>query len=210
MPGGSRWSPPLLEQLNKASTIPASTSSVGSSIGLDADVVPVRVEGIASSSSPRLSYLRVLSGQMVNAGLAPLEPPPSLLRESVPSLPLAPVSGVLPEPGAGQQAGSAGIIFTLWNTMMGSTLLVMPYTFQQAGWLLAMVLSILCAIISHYTCALILRYAQGMMADPSAEFADLAHAHFGEVGRLLAFLTGNVVVLGAAVAMHGYTATVLA
>ena len=35
-----------------------------------------------------------------------------------------------------------------------------------------------------------------MMADPSAEFADLALAHFGEVGRLLAFLTGNLAALG--------------
>ena len=94
--------------------------------------------------------------------------------------------------------------------MMGSTLLVMPYTFQQAGWLLALILSIACAVISQFTCGLILDYAGPMMHDPSAEFADLAHHHYGELGRLLAFLTGNLVVMGAAVAMHGYMSTVLA
>jgi len=69
------------------------------------------------------------------------------------------VSSVLPEPGDQSKASSAGIIFTLWNTMMGSTLLVMPYTFQQAGWLLALVLSVVCAVVSQGTCSLILQYA---------------------------------------------------
>ena len=222
---GNGWGAPLLDAMQKASgsggegggtsngancTIRPGASSAcssTSSIGLDADVVPVRMAS-PGQGSPRLSYLRMLSGRMVNAGLEPLEPPASF-RERLPTLPLAPMSGVLADPSAGQKAGSVGIIFTLWNTMMGSTLLVMPYTFQQAGWLLALALSLFCAIFSHFTCALILKYSEGLMADPSAEFADLAHLHFGAVGRLLAFLTGNVVVLGAAVAMHGYTATVL-
>jgi hypothetical protein len=215
---------PLLEALSKVAGGSSSTDtrtglytncgsqsqcSSSSSIGLDADVVPVRVSPTLAGS-PRLTYLRTLSGRMVNAGLAPLEPPLDHLRNRVPSMPLAPVSSVLPEPGDQSKASSAGIIFTLWNTMMGSTLLVMPYTFQQAGWLLALVLSVVCAVVSQGTCSLILQYAEGMMiTDPSAEFADLAQQHFGQVGRLLAFLTGNIVVLGAAVAMHGYMATVL-
>lgn len=145
---------------------------------------------------------------MVRVGLEPLEPP-SEYRNRIPSMPLALVSGVLPEPGSTHKAGSVGIIFTLWNTMMGSTLLVMPYTFNQAGWLLALGLSVICAIIAQFTCNLILVFGEGMMADPSAEFADLALLHFGYFGKLLAFLTGNLVVTGAAVAMHGYMATVL-
>jgi len=190
-----------------------------SSIGLSADVVPVSNLSDSFTSSPRLSYLRALSGRMVTVGLPPLEPPAQIRSHPVlPFVPGATGSSILPmlrmseshpTQEGGHKVSSIGIIFTLWNTMMGSTLLVMPYTFQQAGWLLALVLSMLCAVIAQFTCGLILTYAEGMMADPSAEFADLARLHFGQLGRLLAFLTGNVVVMGAAVAMHGYSANVL-
>lgn len=179
-----------------------------SSIGLSGDVVPVHIpQDSFSRRSPRLNYLRVLSGRMVAAGLEPLEPPPQLVYA-----PPASVSGVLPamRGDGSQKAGSIGMIFSLWNTMMGSTLLVMPYTFWEAGWLLALLLSISGALIAQFSCSLILHYAQGMMADPSAEFADLARLHFGEAGRFIAFFSGNFVVLGAAVAMHGYMANVLA
>ena len=170
-----------------------------SSIGLSGDVVPVYSDSF-TRQSPRLNYLRMLSGRMVSNGLEPLEPPPGMDLA-----PPASVSGVFPEVGDGsQKAGSVGMIFSLWNTMMGSTLLVMPYTFNEAGWLFALLLSMLGACIAQFSCGLILHYAEGMMADPSAEFADLARLHFGALGQYVTFFTGNFVVLGAAIAMHGY------
>lgn len=169
----------------------ADTLSSSSSTGLAGDVVP------PSSLSNRYDVDR----------LAPLERPADL-----PYTPPASASGVLPDlrVDKAQKAGSIGMIFSLWNTMMGSTLLVMPYTFWEAGWLLALLLSVAGALIAQFSCSLILHYAQGMMADPSAEFADLARVHFGEPGRVIAFCSGNFVILGAAIAMHGYMATVLA
>ena len=102
----------------------------------------------ARTRSPRLAYLRVLSGNMVRSGLAPLEPPRALLEEL--PFPLAPLGGITSGPlvrltvqgSVGGRTSSLGIIFTVWNCMMGSTLLVMPYTFQQAGWLLSLVVSL--------------------------------------------------------------------
>lgn len=147
-----------------------SPCSSSSSIGLSADVVPVTNLSSSATSSPRLSYLRALSGRMVTVGLPPLEPPPQYSAHPVlPFVPGATGSSILPmlrmsvshqsqESGGGHKVSSVGIIFTLWNTMMGSTLLVMPYTFQQAGWLLALVLSMVCAVIAQFTCGLILTY----------------------------------------------------
>ena len=139
-----------------------------SSIGLSADVVPVSNLSDSFTSSPRLSYLRALSGRMVTVGLPPLEPPAQIRSHPVlPFVPGATGSSILPmlrmseshpTQEGGHKVSSIGIIFTLWNTMMGSTLLVMPYTFQQAGWLLALVLSMLCAVIAQFTCGLILTY----------------------------------------------------
>ena len=56
----------------------SSVSSVDS-IGLSGDVVPVHTHR-SPTMSPRLTYLRMLSGRMVSAGLAPLEPPPGLVQ----------------------------------------------------------------------------------------------------------------------------------
>ena len=107
------------------------------------------------------------------------------------------------------KAGSTGIVFTLWNTMMGSTLLVMPYTFHAAGWLLSLGLSVVSGVLAQHTCGLVLFHAESLMADESAEFADFAELHLGRFAKWLTFLSGNVVVLGAAAAMHIYMRTVL-
>ena len=193
---------------NNTNQLDSRISSVSSieSIGLSADVVPAHMHR-SPTMSPRLTYLRTLSNRMVSAGLNPLEPPPGLVEPPTFFPPVRMTFGSMPD--LANKANSMGIVFTVWNTMMGSTLLVMPYTFNEAGWLLALILSVVCAATMRYTGGLILYYAEGLMADPAAEFADLARLHFGRAGHLLAFATGNFVVLAAAVAMHGYLATVL-
>lgn len=100
------------------------------------------------------------------------------------------------------------MIFTIWNTMMGSTLLVMPACFRESGWLLGAGLAIICAGISQFTCGVIV--SAGMrMPDPTAEFADLAAAYLGVRGWYAALFASVGVCLGAACAMHGYLATSL-
>ena len=69
--------------------------------------------------------------------------------------------------------------------MMGSTLLVMPYGFATSGWLLGAGLCAFCAVVSKYTCSLVLSYGFAM-PDGSAEFADLARTHFGRGGWAVA------------------------
>mmetsp|Transcript_27364 Transcript_27364/g.45631 ORF Transcript_27364/g.45631 Transcript_27364/m.45631 type:complete len:444 (-) Transcript_27364:360-1691(-) len=104
-------------------------------------------------------------------------------------------------------ASDASIIFTLWNTMMGSTLLIMPYSFHECGWVLGVAMALVIAYISKYTTAIIVRY--GMPLDPSAEFADLAHTFLGRKGWGCALIASLGVCLGAACAMHGYLAKTL-
>ena len=187
---------------NNTNQLDSRISSVSSieSIGLSADVVPAHMHR-SPTMSPRLTYLRTLSNRMVSAGLNPLEPPPGLVEPPTFFPPVRMTFGSMPD--LANKANSMGIVFTVWNTMMGSTLLVMPYTFNEAGWLLALILSVVCAATMRYTGGLILYYAEGLMADPAAEFADLARLHFGRAGHLLAFATGNFVVLAAAVDGRG-------
>ena len=171
--------------------------SVASSIGLGSTPIPVEQPSYGGDGllDTKLSYYRQLSRNMAPNMQTLLAPPPSILENAHQVLLLK----------QGGQAGSASIIFTLWNTMMGSTLLIMPYCFQQAGWLLSALLSIFAAVVSQYSCSLILRYGMHSLG-PSAEFADLAYEHLGRAGWTAALAASLLVVLAAACAMHLYMA----
>ena len=73
----------------------------------------------------KLSYYRSLSRTMEPQDQALLEPPSWIFDPSPTAIFLR---GVDKDSG---RAGSPGLIFSLWNTMMGSTLLVMPFAFQR-------------------------------------------------------------------------------
>ena len=176
-------------------------SSRASSIGLSDAPVPVTplspaVGSEAEHLSFRLSYYRTLTGRMGYADRALLEPPAGVLQAAT----IATLAAIVPR-GEGGKTGSAGLIFTIWNTMMGSTLLVMPYTFNESGWALGLFLSAFCAMVAQFTCGLILKYGATMMMDPTKEMSDLAGVHYGAVGYGLTLAVGNFVVLGAACAM---------
>ena len=79
--------------------------------------------------------------------------PPSAVLESA----LAALAGLEHKPVG--SASDASIIFTVWNTMMGSTLLVMPFCFAISGWALGLALMALVAVVSKYTTSIILRRA---------------------------------------------------
>jgi len=121
-------------------------------------------------------------------------------------------AGGLPQrvqPPAHTRTGSAGIIFTLWNTMMGSTLLVMPHIFHTTGWLLATIISIVVCSLATHTANLLLGHAKGLMADESSEICDLAALHLGRTAKWVTFFTGVFVLVGASCAMHAYSRTSL-
>jgi len=173
----------------------ASTSSIGVS---EPALAPQRVT-YGAALDGRISYYRSLSrtGQGDRAQ-ALLEPPAAVLKSATDAMRDALLVGVQ-EGGA---ASSPAIIFTLWNTMMGSTLLVMPYSFRVGGWALGLGLALCCAALSNFTAQIVLRY--GMRLGPTSEFADLAYFYLGRAGWAATLAASIGVCTGAACAMHGY------
>ena len=172
--------------------------SIGS-IGLSAPPVsPQYSSGTRYGSllDSKLSYFGSLSARFSEGERSLLEPPPAVLESALTALQL----GV----GKSGKAGSLSIIFTVWNTMMGSTLLVMPFAFDQAGWLLATALCALAATISYVSSSITLAAGQEIMRSPSAEYGDLASNYFGREAWLVVLGASVLVVVGAATAMHGY------
>ena len=180
--------------LNSRDSMCSTVSSIG--VSAEAEAINHAPRSLGPLLDNKLRYYRTLSRRMESPADALLLDPPIAVVEA--GLQRALLLGSA-RPGA---AGSLSIIFTVWNTMMGSTLLVMPYGFATSGWLLGAGLCAFCAVVSKYTCSLVLSYGFAM-PDGSAEFADLARTHFGRGGWAVAIAASLLVVLGAACAMHG-------
>ena len=183
--------------LNSRDSMCSTVSSIG--VSAEAEAINHAPRSLGPLLDNKLRYYRTLSRRMESPADALLLDPPIAVVEA--GLQRALLLGSA-RPGA---AGSLSIIFTVWNTMMGSTLLVMPYGFATSGWLLGAGLCAFCAVVSKYTCSLVLSYGFAM-PDGSAEFADLARTHFGRGGWAVAIAASLLVVLGAACAMHGCAA----
>ncbi|CAJ0584812.1 unnamed protein product, partial [Mesorhabditis spiculigera] len=90
-------------------------------------------------------------------------------------------------------------IFSIWNTMMGTSLLAMPWAMQQAGFGLGIFLIIAVAGISLYTAYRVVQSPQNLPlgVDPSlAEFSDVCKYLFGKPGEIVAVLFSIAVLLG--------------
>ena len=57
---------------------------------------------------------------------------------------------------AGEKHNSYVIVFSVWNTMIGVPIVVLPWAFQQAGLVLSICICIASCIVSFYTTKLII------------------------------------------------------
>ena len=75
-----------------------------------------------------------------------------------------PIYGVSPEEIEGRESlagkddkvSSIVIIFSCWNTMVGSAIVSLPWAFQTAGLVMGTIISFCSFVISFYTCNLII------------------------------------------------------
>lgn len=72
-------------------------------------------------------------------------------------------------------------ILSIWNTMMGTSVLAMPWAIDQAGFGLGVAIVILMCLVCMYTCQLVLRYGEGgtLNGEP-VEFSDVVRIYLGE------------------------------
>ena len=75
----------------------------------------------------------------------------------------APLPQLLPNAAFSQETGSKAsslvIVFSFWNTMVGSSLVLLPGAFQKAGILLGFILTTISFLSCYYTCAIIIQTA---------------------------------------------------
>ena len=84
-------------------------------------------------------------------------------------------------------------VFTMWNTMVGSSLLTLPWAFAHAGMLIAFLIAMISGLSSMYTCLLIVKNAKRTELD----FGDTAERFYGSKGRICNLMSSVLLMLGA-------------
>ncbi|KAF8373924.1 hypothetical protein PRIPAC_80353 [Pristionchus pacificus] len=95
--------------------------------------------------------------------------------------------------------GSFVTIFSLWNTMMGTSLLAMPWAMQQAGLVLGIGLMLSIAALCLFTAYLVVQSPKGLAMEvdgAQAEFSDVCRYLFGPWGERISVWFSVVVLLG--------------
>ncbi|KAI6229400.1 hypothetical protein M3Y95_00527200 [Aphelenchoides besseyi] len=90
-------------------------------------------------------------------------------------------------------------IFSIWNTMMGTSLLAMPWALQQAGLGLGVFLILFIGSVALFTAYRVIESPKNlaMQVDAaSAEFSDVCRYFFGRKGEYLAVFFSIVVLFG--------------
>ncbi|XP_067951828.1 neutral amino acid transporter 9-like isoform X2 [Watersipora subatra] len=100
-------------------------------------------------------------------------------------------------PTKGKQS-SFVTVFSIWNTMVGSTLLTLPWAVAQAGFVLAIVLLALMAALNLYTSYRIIKSAESMKCPISGvtEFSDICKKYLGRCGEIITIFSSSILMVG--------------
>ncbi|XP_004345157.2 solute carrier family 38 [Capsaspora owczarzaki ATCC 30864] len=90
-------------------------------------------------------------------------------------------------------------ILSIWNTMIGTSMLSMPWAIQQAGFSLAIITMIAMALITLYTCTLVVRHGNGGFGPKGeeVELPEVAQQFLGRKGFYVAITFALVTYVGA-------------
>ncbi|XP_058472708.1 neutral amino acid transporter 9 [Solea solea] len=92
-------------------------------------------------------------------------------------------------------------IFAIWNTMMGTSILSIPWGIKQAGFTLGILILILIGLLMLYCCYIVLKSPKAIpYVDTSHwEFPDVCRYYFGAFGQWSSLVFSMVSLIGAMV-----------
>ncbi|RYG55253.1 hypothetical protein EON66_05730 [archaeon] len=99
--------------------------------------------------------------------------------------------------GEEQKQNRLQTIASIVNTMMGTTIVALPYGMATTGLALGAVIIGIMGVISCFTCLMIMKYGKGY-----DEFSDMVAHYLGRYPRYGAWLISVAVIVGAAMVYH--------
>ncbi|XP_072920542.1 neutral amino acid transporter 9 [Hemitrygon akajei] len=89
-------------------------------------------------------------------------------------------------------------IFSIWNTMMGTSILSLPWALKEAGFTFGIILIIAMNILMLYSCYRVVKSRQTVPIDTSSwEFPDVCKYYFGSFGQWSSLLFSLISLFGA-------------
>ncbi|KAF5406147.1 Sodium-coupled neutral amino acid transporter 9 [Paragonimus heterotremus] len=110
-------------------------------------------------------------------------------------------------PQEGKQ-NSIVTIFSIWNTMMGTSILAMPWALSQAGFSFGIVLILFVAGIACYTAYLAvqstedLRFIRNLPKNTYLDLSDTCEYYFGKPGWIVALIFSQISLIGATIVYY--------
>ena len=105
-----------------------------------------------------------------------------------------PLPLMLREPG--EKSNDYVMVFSIWNTMIGTIVVCLPWAFQQAGIALSVSICFSSFLVSFYTCKLIVDVTKN-----DADFCITLKRYFGSCGYYAGIIFPLITLLGAAVVL---------
>ncbi|KAA3678666.1 solute carrier family 38 (sodium-coupled neutral amino acid transporter), member 9 [Paragonimus westermani] len=99
-------------------------------------------------------------------------------------------------------------IFSIWNTMMGTSILAMPWALSQAGFSFGIVLILFVAGIACYTAYLTvqstedLRFIRNLPQNTFLDLSDTCEYYFGKPGWIIALIFSQISLIGATIVYY--------
>ncbi|XP_076020287.1 neutral amino acid transporter 9 [Genypterus blacodes] len=92
-------------------------------------------------------------------------------------------------------------IFAIWNTMMGTSILSIPWGIKQAGFTLGIIILISVGLLMLYCCYIVLKSTKSIPYKDTSdwEFPDVCKHYFGRIGKWSSLLFSMVSLIGAMV-----------
>lgn len=92
----------------------------------------------------------------------------------------------------GQKQSSIRTTFTCWNTMLGSGIVTLPWTFYHSGFILGTLISFISFIVSMRTCILVMR-----TTGPGEDFYDTMYRYWGQPGYMISIMSILAIMIAA-------------
>ncbi|XP_032822061.2 neutral amino acid transporter 9-like isoform X1 [Petromyzon marinus] len=153
------------------------------------------VSPAASLLSSRLRYYSRLSSSNLTTLQAPHHVIPAPDEIYVYS-PLGTAFRVKDTPDGAKQP-SLVTIFAIWNTMMGTSILSIPWAMMQAGFTLGIIIIFLMGLITLYSCYRILQSPKAIDGGEDMDFPQVCGHYFGRLGQWISLLFSLVSLAGA-------------
>ncbi|XP_062870210.1 neutral amino acid transporter 9 [Trichomycterus rosablanca] len=162
------------------------------------DLAQERVSAEASALNSRVHYY----GRLTASSDRLLAPPDHVIPSPEEMYVYSPLGTAFKVRGEGAAKNPSIItIFAIWNTMMGTSILSIPWGIKQAGFTLGIIIIILMGLLTLYCCYRVLKSPKSIpfMDTSDWEFPDVCKYYFGRFGQWSSLLFSLVSLIGAMV-----------